>query len=63
MAIAAVCTLELWLAYPSEIVARANPYDQIRYLEMAESIGNGEWLGSFDVMTLAREGAHTAAWQ
>jgi hypothetical protein len=58
VAIAAVCTLELWLAYPSEIVARANPYDQIRYLEMAESIGNGEWLGSFDVMTLARDVAY-----
>ncbi len=55
LAVAAVCTLQLWLAFPSEIVASANPYDQIRYLEMAESIGDGEWLGPFDVMTLTRD--------
>jgi hypothetical protein len=55
VAVLAVCALQLWLAFPSEIVARANPYDQIRYLEMAESIGDGAWLGPFDVMTLARD--------
>lgn len=55
MAVAAICAFQLWLAYPSEIVARTNPYDQIRYLEMAESIANGEWLGPFNVMTLVRD--------
>jgi len=58
LAVAAVCTLQLWLAFPSEIIARTNPYDQIRYLEMAESIGDGDWLGPFDVMTLTRDVAY-----
>ena len=55
MVVAGICALQLWLAFPDEIIARANPYDQIRYLEMAESILQGEWLGPFDVMTLARD--------
>ncbi|MFP8878424.1 MAG: hypothetical protein VCE43_02610 [Myxococcota bacterium] len=58
MTVAAVCVLQLWLAFPDEIVASANRFDQIRYLEMAESIAEGEWLGPFGVMTLAREVAY-----
>ncbi len=53
--VAVVCALQLWLSFSDEIIARANPYDQIRYLEMAESIVAGDWLGPFDVMTLARD--------
>ena len=33
-----IASLGLWLAWPDEIVAQPNPYDQLRYLEMAEEI-------------------------
>jgi len=59
-AVVAVCAVQLWLASSDEIVARANPYDQVRYLEMAESMAGGEWLGPFDVMTLTRDVGYPA---
>jgi hypothetical protein len=58
-AFASICTvvgsLALWLAWPEEVIARHGPYDQVRYLAMAESIGAGQWLGEYDVLTLIRD--------
>jgi hypothetical protein len=46
--------LQLWLAAPDEVVASANPYDQQRYVEMADQIRQGRWLGHYGPLTLAR---------
>jgi len=46
---------KLWLVASDEIVARANPLDQVRYLEMARELAAGRWLGEYGLLTLARE--------
>jgi hypothetical protein len=53
------CTLvagfKLWLVAGDEVVARANPLDQVRYLEMARALARGRWLGAYGPLTLIRE--------
>jgi len=55
----AICVLlagcKLWLVGEDEIVAAGNPLDQIRYLQMAQELIRGAWLGDFDRLTLIRE--------
>jgi len=51
----ALAVFKLWLVWTDEIVARASPYDQIRYLEMAHELDAGRWLGAYDHRTLVRE--------
>ncbi len=46
--------LQLWLAAPDELVASPNPYDQLRYAEMAEALEAGRWLGAYGPLTLLR---------
>lgn len=49
---------KLWLVAPDEIVARHNPYDQLRYVEMANDVIEGRWLGRYGPRTLIREPAY-----
>ncbi len=60
----ALLGLQLWLAAPDEVVASPNRYDQLRYLEAAQQIAAGRWLGPYDERTLIREPAYPAwvAW-
>jgi hypothetical protein len=51
---------KLWLVAGDEIVARANPLDQLRYLEMARTLAQGRWLGAYDHLTLIREPGYPA---
>jgi hypothetical protein len=51
---------KLWLVAGDELVARANPLDQLRYLEMARSLTLGHWLGAYDHLTLIREPGYPA---
>lgn len=46
--------LQLWLAAPDEVVASPNSYDQLRYVEMAEHLAAGDWLGPYGPFTLLR---------
>jgi hypothetical protein len=46
---------KLWIVAGDELVARANPLDQLRYLEMARALTHGQWLGAYDHLTLIRE--------
>ena len=50
-----VAGFKLWLVACDEIVARANPLDQVRYLEMARELSRGRWLGNYGLLTLIRE--------
>jgi hypothetical protein len=50
-----VAGFKLWLVGDDEIVAQANPLDQLRYLEMARALAHGQWLGGDDPLTLIRE--------
>ena len=50
-----VAGFKLWLVACDEIVARANPLDQVRYLEMARELSRGRWLGDYGLLTLIRE--------
>jgi hypothetical protein len=50
-----LAAFKLWLVWTDEIVARASPYDQLRYVEMAQEIDAGRWLGAYDHKTLIRE--------
>lgn len=52
---AVVLLVKLWLVAPDEVLAQANPYDQLRYVEMAEEIAAGRWLGAYGPRTLIRE--------
>jgi len=51
---------KLWLVAGDELVARANPLDQLRYLEMAQTLTRGQWLGAYDPLTLIREPGYPA---
>jgi hypothetical protein len=51
---------KLWLVADDELVARANPLDQLRYLEMARTLTLGHWLGAYDHLTLIREPGYPA---
>jgi len=50
-----VAGFKLWLVACDEVVARANPLDQVRYLEMARELSSGRWLGDYGLLTLIRE--------
>ena len=50
-----IAVFKLWLVAEDEVVARANPMDQLRYLEMAQALTHGEWLGEYHPLTLIRE--------
>jgi hypothetical protein len=56
-----LAAFKLWLVWTDEVVARASPYDQLRYVEMAQELDAGRWLGSYDHMTLVREPSY-ALW-
>jgi hypothetical protein len=43
-----------------EFVARANPLDQLRTLEIARELTHGQWLGAYDHLTLIREPGYPA---
>jgi hypothetical protein len=51
---------KFWLVAGDELVARANPLDQLRYLEMAQTLTHGQWLGAYDYLTLIREPGYPA---
>jgi hypothetical protein len=55
-----VAGFKLWLVACDEIVARANPLDQVRYLEMARELSGGHWLGDYGLLTLIREPGYPA---
>jgi hypothetical protein len=55
-----VAALKLWLVAGDEVVARANPLDQVRYLEMARELSSGRWLGDYGLLTLIREPGYPA---
>jgi hypothetical protein len=55
-----VAGFKLWLVACDELVARANPLDQIRYLEMARELSRGRWLGDYGLLTLIREPGYPA---
>jgi hypothetical protein len=54
-ACAAVMAVKLWLIAPDEVLAQANPYDQLRYADMAFEITEGRWLGDYGPRALIRE--------
>jgi hypothetical protein len=54
-ACAAAIIVKLWLIAPDEVLAQANPYDQLRYADMAREIGEGRWLGAYGPRALIRE--------
>jgi hypothetical protein len=47
--------IKIWLILPREIITVNGYYDQLRFVEMAGHIINGEWLGSYDLMALLRK--------
>ncbi|MEZ4526861.1 MAG: hypothetical protein R2941_13160, partial [Desulfobacterales bacterium] len=49
-----VILLSLYLHWDSSIYPLEGNHDSIRYLEMAETMLKGEWLGSYNHMTLIR---------
>jgi hypothetical protein len=51
----AVAGFKLWLVAGQDLIARQNPLDQLRYLQMAETLVQGRWLGSYGPLTLIRE--------
>jgi len=57
---ALLAAFKLWLVAGDELVAQANPLDQIRYLEMARALTHGHWLGAYDHLTLIREPGYPA---
>jgi hypothetical protein len=52
--------LKLWLAHGDEIIAVHNPWDQLRYAEMARELRAGRWLGPYNQATLIRSPAYPA---
>jgi hypothetical protein len=52
---AAAVAVKLWLIAPDEVLAQANPYDQLRYADMALEITAGRWLGDYGPRALIRE--------
>jgi len=55
-----VAGFKLWLVAGDEVVARANPLDQLRYLETARHLAHGQWLGEYDHLSLIREPGYPA---
>ncbi len=55
IACACLAAFKLWLVFPDEVVAVANPLDQQRFAEMADQLIAGRWLGPYDPLTLVRE--------
>lgn len=49
---------KLWLIGHSEIVARYMPHDQSWFLNAADNILAGRWLGPYDSMTLIRQAGY-----
>jgi len=48
--------ISLWLGWDGKIhPLNDGPYDSLRYLGMAETILHGDWLGSYNYLTLIRQ--------
>jgi len=48
--------ISLWLGWDGKIhPLNDGPYDNLRFLGMAETILNGDWLGSYNFLTLIRQ--------
>lgn len=55
LAVIVLTLAKLWLIHNEEIIARVMIYDQSWFINAADHIIKGEWLGPYDKMTLIRQ--------
>jgi hypothetical protein len=53
--LAALAAIKLWLVGTQALTARFLPHDDVLFLNLAQNIANGEWLGAYNNVTLVKE--------